>query len=407
MHKISILTGNHLCHNPRVLKDATTLSANGYEVEVLGAFTNIELKATDESLLNDVGFTFRPVVDLTEGREAFSRAKPRLGRLLHRIGKVENAWQLGAASTALRRAARKSAADLFIAHSESAIWALSKLSKPNQRLAVDMEDWFSEDLLPEARKDRPLKMLRRAEELVLHKPAYATCTSHAMSKALAKAYHCEPPKVIYNAFPWNDRDKIDGQIKDRRNRSLPSIYWYSQTIGPGRGLEDLIAALGFVEVEAELHLRGKITAGFSDWLATAIPLNWRSRVFVHDVVPNVELLSRIAEHDAGFAGEQNYCRSRDLTVTNKMLHYLLGGLAVVASDTAGQLEVANQAKGSVLVYRAGDPHNLAHQLNQLLSSIENLARMKEAALAAAKTTFCWEKQEPTLLHAVRVALNGR
>ena len=319
---------------------------------------------------------------------------------------MENAWQLGAASTALRRAARKSAADLFIAHSESAIWALSEPSKPDQRLAVDMEDWFSEDLLPEARKDRPLKMLRRAEQVALHKPAYATCTSLAMSKALAKAYHCEPPKVIYNAFPWNDRDKIDGQIKDRRDRSLPSIYWYSQTIGPGRGLEDLIAALGFVEVEAELHLRGKITAGFSDWLATAIPANWRSRVFVHDVVSNDELLSRIAEHDLGFAGEQKYCLSRDLTVTNKMLHYLLGGLAVVASDTVGQREVASLANGGVIIYRSGDSQHLASQLNRLLSSPDELSNAKKAALVAAAETFCWEKQAPTLLTAVSEAINA-
>jgi len=49
-----------------------------------------------------------------------------------------------------------------------------------------------------------------------------------------------------------------------------------------------------------------------------------------------DLLSRIAEHDIGFAGEMPHCRSRDLTVTNKILQYLLAGLAVVASGTAGQ-----------------------------------------------------------------------
>ena len=64
------------------------------------------------------------------------------------------------------------------------------------------------------------------------------------------------------------------------------------------------------------------------------------------------MLSRIAEHDIGFAGEQNYCRSRDLTVTNKILHYLLGGLAVIASDTAGQRQIAAQAGEAVRVYPA-------------------------------------------------------
>ena len=44
-------------------------------------------------------------------------------------------------------------------------------------------------------------------------------------------------------------------------------------------------------------------------------------MFVHPVVHNDELLSRIAEHDIGFAGEMKYCQSRDLTVTNKIFTF--------------------------------------------------------------------------------------
>jgi glycosyltransferase involved in cell wall biosynthesis len=122
------------------------------------------------------------------------------------------------------------------------------------------------------------------------------------------------------------------------------------------------------------------------------------------LVSDNELLSRVAEHDIGFAGEQKYCRSRDLTVTNKILHYLLAGLAIVASDTTGQQEVAQQANRAVDLYRAGDAHDLAHKLNRLLSSPSELAKAKESALAAAKKTFSWEKQVPSLLSAINAAL---
>ena len=116
-------------------------------------------------------------------------------------------------------------------------------------------------------------------------------------------------------------------------RQLRSIHWYSQTIGPGRGLEDLLAALPHLEHVAEVHLRGQPVVDFNAWLSVRVPQAWRHRVFVHSLVPNEQLLSRIAEHDIGFAGEMKYCKSRDLTITNKILHYLLAGLAVVASDT--------------------------------------------------------------------------
>ena len=127
-------------------------------------------------------------------------------------------------------------------------------------------------------------------------------------------------------------------------------------------------------------------------------------MFLHPLVPNEELLSRLAEHDIGFAGEQPYCRSRDLTVTNKILHYLLGGLAVVASDTAGQREVAMQASGAVTLYEPGNPVALAQALRTLIDSPDNLARAKAASLQAAERTFCWERQEPILLQNIQEAL---
>src|SRR5207244_12822049 len=97
-----------------------------------------------------------------------------------------------------------------------------------------------------------------------------------------------------------------------------------------------------------------------------IPEGRRRRICVHPLVTNDQLLPRIAEHDIGFAGETTLCRSRDLTITNKILHYLLGGLAVVASDTSGQREVACQAPAAVHLYPSGDPGGLGARLNMLL-----------------------------------------
>ena len=128
---------------------------------------------------------------------------------------------------------------------------------------------------------------------------------------------------------------------------------------------------------------------------------------MHRLVANDELLSRVAEHDIGFAGEMTYCGSRDLTVTNKILYYLLAGLAVVASDTVGQQEAAGQAPGAVSLYRSGDPRALAECINVLFNSPAGLARAKAAALQAAEQTFCWERQEESLLQSVTQALSVR
>jgi len=406
MPDIVILSGNHLCNNPRVLKEAGCLARAGFDVEVLGAWLDGRLKDRDQDLLEAAAFRFTPVVDLTgsalstRARYALSRLRNKAGQFAYRFGRFQNRWQLGHVLRALSREARKRRADLFIAHSEPGLLVGRELLDSRRAVGVDLEDWFSEDLPPEARKGRPIRLLRDAEQDLLRRGAHSTCPSRAMSDALAATYGCSPPAVVYNAFPWSDRSSIDGAVRDRVDPRPASIHWFSQTLGPGRGLEDLVTALPLMQNAAEIHLRGNLVSGFDRWLWDRVPPLWRARVVIHAPVPNGDLLSRIAEHDIGFAGEMQYCKSRNLTVTNKILQYLLGGLAVVASDTAGQREVAEQSRGAVSIYPPGDPAALAATLDALLSSNEKLGNAKGQALRAAEQTFCWELQQNRLLESV-------
>lgn len=407
--RVVILGGVHLCHNPRVLKEASALSNAGYRVTVLGGWSDSALKRRDRMMVEIegvAGFRFVPVVDLTKGGlHAFvPRVSRKLGMLAAWLGLPGNLRQLGYAYPALREVAFKLNADLYIAHSEQGMAVGLDLLRAGRRVAVDMEDWYSEDLPPAARRTRPVGLLRRLECALLRRAAYATCPSVAMSAVLAATYDCPPPRVLYNAFPWADRDGLGTEVNDRRDPAVPSIYWFSQTIGSDRGLGDLLSALPCIEPKIEIHLRGRASPAMRVWLSSRIPEGWHDRVFVHDLEANDRLLARISEHDIGFAGEMTLCRSREVTVTNKILHYLLGGLAVVASDTEGQREVASAAGNAVLIYPQGDPRALADRINSLLASPDGLAQAKADARRAAERRFCWERQEPELLAAVEAAL---
>lgn len=412
MAKIEIISGNHLCHNPRVLKEADTLFAAGFDVEVLGAWHTASLAQRDAELAKSREWSYVPVVDMTgtgvTGRmqRVLKSARAQVGRAcFKRLGK-ENVHQLGYAGPELLKAARARRADLYIAHSEQAMWVAARLLDEGFKVGVDMEDWFSEDLLPHMRDTRPLKLLRSLERRLLATGAHRACTSRAMSSALAERYNCEPPSVIYNVFPWSDRENLDGVVKDRHDARFPSVHWYSQTLGPGRGLEDLFKALPLLDREVEIHLRGRPVNGWEAWLAGRVGLEWRRKIHVHPLVSNRELLSRIAEHDIGFAGELNHSLSRDLTVTNKLFHYLLAGLAVVASATTGQKEVLEKAAGAGLLYPCGDARALAGALNSMLASPARLEAAKASALKSARELFCWENEKRRLLCSVRAALGN-
>jgi glycosyltransferase involved in cell wall biosynthesis len=403
---IVLLSGNSLCHNPRVMKEAAALARAGYDVQVLGMWLDPTLKTRDLELVENAPFRFVPVLDCTLPgfgavvADFLRRARRKSANVLHALTGRESPSQLGFGIERLMACAQDISADFYIAHSEPCMHVAWRLLRLGKRVGVDMEDWFSQDLLPEARRRRPVRLLESLERELLVRGAYASCPSRAMSAALAETYGGPQPAVVYNAFSWAEREGIDGLRKDRRDASIISICWYSQTLGPGRGLEDLVAAIQYLKHDMEIHLRGYPAPGFEDWIRTRVPDHWRNKIIFHPLVTNDRLLSRVAEHDIGFAGEMNYCRSRDLTVTNKILHYLLGGLAVVASDTAGQREVASHAPEAVRLYPSGNPQALADRLNELLASPELLRRTKVAALTAAQRTFCWERQEGVLLDAI-------
>jgi glycosyltransferase involved in cell wall biosynthesis len=118
-------------------------------------------------------------------------------------------------------------------------------------------------------------------------------------------------------------------------------------------------------------------------------------------VHNDELLSRITEHDIGLALDPRNPLNREVTVTNKILQYLLGGLTVIASNTAGHTEVAEQARGAVTLYQSGNAEDLACCLDTLIADKKARVQTRRAALEAAQQTFCWEQFSKHLANIVR------
>ena len=410
MARIAILSGLQLSTNPRVVKEADTLAAEGHDVEVIGVTLERELESRDRQLFHGKPWKYTPLVDVGSRHVAdrlryfAARARKRVcSELYERFG-ITTGGQLGVAAPAMLRYCLAHSADIYIAHNPQSLWVGAKLVEKGRRVAVDMEDWYSEDLLPEDRRGYPVDALRRWEGSVLRNAAYSTTTSHRLADALAQSYDCPVPAVVYNSFPLCERDTIDGETRDRANPDIPSLCWFSQVIGRGRGLETLMDALTDVRVPFEIHLRGKYAEDYRQSLRSRAPAAWRDRIHFHPQVSHEELISRLAEHDIGFAGELPFCRSRELTITNKILQYLLAGIAVIASDTPGQQEVAEMSDGAVITFAASKPDELANALNTFLRDPDHLRSARARARLAAEQHFCWERSAPVLIESVRRAL---
>lgn len=400
--RILIITNGHLCRNPRPLKEAETLGRAGYEVTVLTVRNHTPSQVYDRELLQGAPFQHEIVDMLDLGHPAV------LGRrlLLWLARRTTGRRGLGAVHSlgpagALLRQARRLSADLTIVHNEVSHWVGVRLLDDGRRVAADIEDWHSEDLLPAEQARRPCRLLREIERVLLQRAIYTTTTSHALAEALHACHGGRRPEVITNSFPLQP-NPLSGPPGDP-----PSFFWFSQTLGPSRGLESFFGAWVRVQRPSRLVLLGEPYAGFDAQLLNGLPSARRAAVSLLPLVPPAKLPGVIAVHDIGLALERTDIPSRDLTITNKILQYLNAGLAVVASDTAGQREVLARAPDAGLLVNLSDAVVTAAALDHLLGDRAELMRRQQAARRLAEEVYCWEREAPRLLSLVADALQTR
>ena len=171
-----------------------------------------------------------------------------------------------------------------------------------------------------------------------------------------------------------------------------------------RGLEEFLAAWVLTRGPSQVCLLGDISESFRAGLTSLVPEGRRQWIKFLPLTSPMELNVALASQDLGLALEPNSPESRYLTVTNKIFQYLNAGLAVIASPTAGQLEVMSNIPESGLVVDLGNPRLVAEQLDALLSNPDRLAAMGAAARSGAVRHYCWEATAPLLLARVTSAL---
>ncbi len=396
--RILIISNGPLCRNPRVVKEASTLGRAGHDVTVLTVRNHAPSETHDLELLRDAPYR-RETVDMLPGfgasRSTVFCRRLRLwaSRKTPSIFKNYISGALGP-TAALLSHARRLSSDLVIVHNEAPHWVGTQLIKDGRRVCADLEDWHSEDLLPRDSVRRPLGLIRNVERTLLHHAAHTTTTSHALADAIHTRYGGRRPHVIGNAFPLQSDPRTGAPGEP------PVFFWFSQTLGPGRGLELFFAAWKLTKRPSRVVLLGEVHGDYAQRLLGRLPAERRAHVSFRPLVSPAELPSVIARHDIGLALEQSFIVNRNLTITNKIIQYLNAGLAVVASDTAGQREVLAHAPDAGIIVETHETTRFATALDALLADRTALQHRQRAARQLAEQTYCWEREGPHLTELV-------
>lgn len=401
IRRIALLTAGHLSSCPRLLKEAELLSSNGYSISIVYLNSISTLADLDYDIIRQhADWEFNEV----KWKNSFEKI---ISQLYYKLSNVFNRKSIFIQSTSkiLIDKTIKIKADLYIAHHPTVLVAASlAAAKYNSLYAYDIEDAFP--YVEDGRYvDNPNTQILDLEKKYITNTIFTTVASPLYSELYIKLYNLKKTPVnIFNVFKIADSEI---EFRDRIDFNKVSLYWYSQTVGLKRGLQDLFMAINYLDEDSfELHVRGDCTSEVKHHLLSLVKSEkLRTNVFFHPQVSIDELSLRNKEHDIGFALETNTSLNRDLCISNKIFDYLRSGLMIVATNTKGHSLVTKELKGNCITYNERDVDTLSEQLSYYIQNRQLINEAKTKSLKLAKEKYSWEKQSLVYLEACINACN--
>jgi glycosyltransferase involved in cell wall biosynthesis len=393
--RICLVTAGHLSNCPRMLKAADALHGEGYRVRVVSVNHTAWAAEADRAVRATRAWAWT-VVDYARATarvaQALTGARHRAAMMAaRRLGPARVPMAIAArassrAYTELVRAAAAEPADLVYGGSTG---ALAPVAESARRLGVpyglDLEDFHSAEQEGAAGVFAGA-LMERIERRVLPAAAFLTASSPLISQGYVDKYGVRPV-TIHNTF------SLDSEAPETSSNAPPDgplrVYWFSQTLGPTRGLELLVRAFGRAGVAGALHLRARIVPEYFD----------RLQRIQHEVAPALTLVPldpaspdamvRLARgFDAGFCGEEALVLNREWSLGNKIFTYLAAGVPILFSRTPAQIAITRELGEAAVVYESVD--DLARILRGLAADPAARCRARRAARAAAERRWHWE-----------------
>lgn len=403
MNHIVIVTSGQPYANPRTVKEATALSGAGYKVTVLYTPLSPWADKFDKKLFGEM----KQVTWIKAGRyllpnswySRYIRLRRKLYEFFYRLNLTKSYEKVYIHfAQELWSIVKDLKADLYIAHNLGALpLAVKAALKFDGVAAFDAEDFYPAQMIGQYWYD---KAGMKIEEVFIPKVKYMTAASPLIAERYREMYPGKEVIVINNVF-----SKKYLQEKISINKDGLHLFWFSQFLGPNRGLETVVEAMNILkDKHIYLHLIGEYSSDFKHKLSGMLLNSSRLEFKPPVLLENLFIMAN--RYDIGMATEVAYNENRNICLTNKIFSYPLAGIALVASDTLAQKKFMEENSGIGLIYENGNAADLASKLELLYNDKNLLLQYKKNALALAATRLNWEAESKQLLNRVKQALNN-
>lgn len=387
--KIVIITTGQPSTNPRMIKEYQALKEEGYIVKVFYSFWANWANAADTTLF-DSGQINKEDFILVGGSRIYQNWKYNYSRFRRKLCKIlsfqPKEYSFSRTAFFLEQAALKEKADLYIAHNVGALSSAVKAAKKyNAKVGFDAEDYHRGEFRKQEAQNA--KVVKFIEDKYLPQCHYITAASPLIFKAYKTLYPFVKVTAINNVFSKKYLQKLPEE-----SIGILKLFWFSQTVGPNRGLETAVKAIEILKdtCHIQLHLMGKVSAEYASDLIklTTCP---NSIFFMPPVAPDA-IFAEASKFDVGLSLEVPEPENRDFCLTNKIFTYLLAGNCIIFSDTKAQTDFFNSFPAIGFLYRTDDVTQLSEILLHLYYNKSDLNNKKQNSLRLASEHLNWENE---------------
>jgi glycosyltransferase involved in cell wall biosynthesis len=270
--------------------------------------------------------------------------------------------------------------------------------------AFDAEDFHSAESDDAVSNPLERTLIQAIESECLPRCRHITASSPNIARAYQAKYGVPTPVSILNVFPLID---VPARPSSPSSAGPVRLYWFSQTIGPSRGLEQAVPILSKMRTPTELHLRGLESPGFREELTRkAADAGYLGRIEYLPLAPPEEMARLSQPFDLGLSVELTTPENRNLCLTNKIFAYLLAGVPVILSRTEAQTEIADALGDAAVLIDLEDPDDSARILDNWLAEKSNRERACSHAWQLARERFNWDVEQQKLVNVFAKSLNS-
>ena len=401
---VVILTTHQPAANPRAMKEYTTLKGLGYNVKFIYAYNAPWSYKIDEAKFKTGELCRQDFIEVG-GNPTTLSFRYFINRLSYKLLRffaffnVYKTYSFDRVALSLLAKVKHYKADLYIAHYlgalPAAINAAETLKVP---VIFDAEDFHrgERSYYEDQEKD-----VIAVENKLLPKVSVITTASPLITKEYKKYYPTQQIITVNNVFSKNFL-----QFPSNSRQADLKLFWFSQHIGIGRGLEIFIEALKFLQdTSISLTILGNVKS--ETYKRSLISLAGNSaRVIFMDTVPPEDIFSIAAGFDIGLAGEVSNFKNKELCLSNKIFTYLLAGNCILVSNMEGQKAFMEQHPGIGFTYKNDNPKDLGEKIKMLSENRQLLESCKQNAREIAVKELNWEMEKEHWLSLVKVLLSS-